>query len=133
MDTTLLAHRLKTLRKEHGLTQQELGNYLNISRQGYSHYENGTRVPDFHVLERLADLYGLTINSLLSLSEPSRPSLTNTVEEEPASAALAGLTRKEQMILNLFTQLSPEDKDDFEDLVAVKLHQHKIRQAKKER
>lgn len=134
MEYAPLTQRLRELRKSRGLTQQDLGNYLSISRQGYSHYENGTRTPDVHVLERLASLYGLSVSALLSAPKKTARSSGKTVEEErPIPAALEGLTRREQMILNLFSQLSPKDKDDFEDLVSVKLHQFKIRQAKKEK
>ncbi len=129
MSLSPLSARLKSLRKSHGLTQQDIGAYLNISRQGYSHYENGTRIPDFHVLERLADLYGLTIDGLLVPCSNEEDSPGKIAEEEPSAEALAALSRPEQTLINLFSQLSPEDKDDFMDLLSIKLHQTRIRQS----
>lgn len=130
MALTLLSVRLKNLRESRNLTQQDLGTYLNISRQGYSHYENGTMVPDFHVLERLADLYDISIDSLLA-PYAKKDCLSGEVAEESLdSQSLQGLTRQEQMVLNLFSQLPPEDKEDFMDLLSIKLHQTRIRRSR---
>ena len=41
-----LASNLRTLRKQRGLTQTDLGSLLNVSRQAYSNYETGKRTPD---------------------------------------------------------------------------------------
>lgn len=131
MALTLLSVRLKNLRESRNLTQQDLGTYLNISRQGYSHYENGTRVPDFHVLERLSELYNISIDSLLTPFDKEPAFSPGVAEESSDFQSLQGLTRQEQMVLNLFSQLTPEEKEDFMDLVSIKLHQTRIRRSRK--
>lgn len=120
MDSTFLSQRLKELRKIHGLTQQTLGTYLNISQQGYNCYENGRRVPDFNILNRLAHLYGLTIDELLNPAKAA---------EEPAfNESLIPLSPQEQTFLNLFSQLSPEEKEDFMELLTIKFQSVKLQQ-----
>lgn len=131
MALTLLSIRLKSLRESRNLTQQDLGTYLNISRQGYSHYENGTRIPDFHILERLADLYDISIDSLLAPYTKKDYFSGKIKEELPQLQSLQGLTRQEQMVLNLFSQLPQQDKEDFMDLLSIKFHQTRIRRSRK--
>lgn len=135
MALTPLAIRLRELRESRSLTQQDIGTYLNISRQGYSHYENGTRVPDFHTLDRLASLYGLTIDNLLTFHSEKYSFSEAAVAEDSGeipSQALKGLTRQEQWLLNLFSELSPEEKEDFMDLLFIKYNQYQISKNTKE-
>lgn len=56
---------LKKLRAEHKRSQQEIADYLGITRQAYSNYEIGKRSPDIPTLRRLADYYGLPLDSLV--------------------------------------------------------------------
>ncbi|MCM1277072.1 MAG: helix-turn-helix domain-containing protein [Lachnospiraceae bacterium] len=59
------AQRLKTLRKERGITQQQLADGVGISKGGLSYYENSGRTPDISILERFADYFGVTTDYLL--------------------------------------------------------------------
>lgn len=56
---------LKTHRKQHGYTQQEVADILEISRQAYSNYEHGKRLPSLPVLIKLADLYHVSLDDLV--------------------------------------------------------------------
>ena len=49
---------LKKLRKDHGLTQDELAQKLFVSRQTISNWENGKSYPDISHLHRMSDIYG---------------------------------------------------------------------------
>ena len=66
MPNIQLARNLKYLRLAYGLTQDDLGAFLNISRQAYSNYENLKRSPDLDSLIRLASLYHLSLDDLVS-------------------------------------------------------------------
>lgn len=59
------AQRLKALRKERGITQQQLADGVGISKGGLSYYENAGRTPDISILERFADYFGVTTDYLL--------------------------------------------------------------------
>jgi transcriptional regulator with XRE-family HTH domain len=48
---------LVRLRKEQGLTQQELADDLEINKQQLSEYERGKRTPNFEVLDRIASYF----------------------------------------------------------------------------
>ena len=61
-----LTDNLVRLRKDYNYTQKQIGRKQNISRQAYSNYERGKRIPDISMLLRLADIYGVTLEQLLT-------------------------------------------------------------------
>ena len=46
----LFSKRIKELRKEAGLTQQQLGDKLNVTKGSICSYENGTRMASIDIL-----------------------------------------------------------------------------------
>lgn len=60
-----LEDQLKKYRKMHGLTQNDIAEHLNISRQSISKWETGKSYPDIDNLLILSQLYKITINELL--------------------------------------------------------------------
>lgn len=60
-----MAQKLATLRKEKGLTQMELAEALDVSRQAVSKWELGTALPGTEKLKAIADLYGVSVDYLL--------------------------------------------------------------------
>jgi len=61
----LLAKQLVYFRKRKGVTQQEVADALGFSRATYAHYEIGRREPDNEMLQKLADYFGTSTDSLL--------------------------------------------------------------------
>ena len=53
------------LRNIHGFSQEMLAEKIGISRQAYAKWESGATIPDIEKCKRLADVYGITIDSLL--------------------------------------------------------------------
>ena len=60
-----LAANLRRLRSDHNYTQAQISDKLNISRQAYSNYETGKRIPDLDILIRIADIYHVTLEQLI--------------------------------------------------------------------
>ena len=60
---------LKELRQKAGLSQQQVADCLKVGRSTYSNYENNYRLPDVNVIENLAILYCVPIESFWSHSE----------------------------------------------------------------
>ncbi len=52
-------NRIKELRKNKKISQDELANILNVSRQAISHYERGDREPKLATWEKLADIFNI--------------------------------------------------------------------------
>ncbi|MBS6533275.1 MAG: helix-turn-helix transcriptional regulator [Oscillospiraceae bacterium] len=60
-----LNERLAQLRKEHGLSQNDLAEKLNVSRQAISRWEQGLAMPSSDNLIYLSRLYGSTLDELI--------------------------------------------------------------------
>ncbi|MCX7922183.1 MAG: helix-turn-helix domain-containing protein [Clostridia bacterium] len=56
---------LKQLREERHLSQKEIADYLGITRQAVASYELGKREPDYQILRKLADYFGVSIDYML--------------------------------------------------------------------
>lgn len=59
---------LNELRKNHGLTQAELGSKVGLSKAVVSKYENGLGYPSFDVLIRIANYFGVTTDYMLGIA-----------------------------------------------------------------
>lgn len=61
----ILADNLTKLRKKHKLTQVELAHQLGFSDKSISKWEQGDTIPDIETIKKIADLYGVSVDSLL--------------------------------------------------------------------
>ena len=66
MDTVKMGKFLKELRKEKGLTQEQLGEKIGVTNKTVSRWENGNYFPPAECLVMLSDIYGISINEILS-------------------------------------------------------------------
>ena len=64
MDMTI-GKRIAHLRKEKGLTQEELAGHMGVSPQAVSKWENDQTCPDISTLPKLAKLLGVSVDELL--------------------------------------------------------------------
>src|SRR5690606_25216168 len=55
---------IKKLRKERSITQETLAEYLGISFQAISKWENGTALPDITLVPPLANFFGVNIDTI---------------------------------------------------------------------
>lgn len=62
----IIAANLTAYRKLNGMTQAELAEKINYSDKSVSKWERGDGVPDIYVLALLAEIYGVTVNDLIS-------------------------------------------------------------------
>lgn len=62
------------LRKEKGMTQEQLGERLGVNSRSVSRWENGHGMPDISLLLELADVLGVTVQELLEGSRRERKS-----------------------------------------------------------
>ena len=64
MDMTI-GKRIALLRKEKGMTQEDLANAMGVSPQAVSKWENDQTCPDISALPKLSKLLGVTVDELL--------------------------------------------------------------------
>lgn len=81
-----LPAKLVSLRKQKGITQMELAEKLNVSRQAISRWEVGLAVPTTDNLKVLSELYGVSINYLLN-DAAENVSKQNEVKQDQSSAS----------------------------------------------
>jgi transcriptional regulator with XRE-family HTH domain len=65
--------RIRNLREDRDLTQQDLANLLNCTQACYSHYESGKRDIPTEVLTKLADFYSVSTDYLLGRTNQKAP------------------------------------------------------------
>lgn len=61
----MLHEQIRRLRTAQGITQVELAHRLGVSKQSVSNWENNNIQPSIELLERLADLFGVSTDCLL--------------------------------------------------------------------
>lgn len=62
-----IGEKIKELRKTQDVTQEKLADYLNISYQAVSKWENGLALPDITLIPALANFFGVTSDYLLGI------------------------------------------------------------------
>ena len=61
----ILGYRLRELRKENKMSQEDLGKLLGVTKVSISGYENGTRVPSLDILQGILDVFCVSADYLL--------------------------------------------------------------------
>lgn len=63
------SERIVALRKQHGITQKQLAESLELSEIAIQNYESGRRKPAFEVLLSLADYFNVSIDYLVGRTD----------------------------------------------------------------
>lgn len=80
----MLGENIKSLRKQKGYSQEMVAEKLNIVRQTISKWEKGYSVPDAEMLERIAELFEVSVGDLLGKGVPEQqnpPELGEVVQQ----------------------------------------------------
>ena len=64
----MLKDNISRLRNLNGYSQEEVAEKISISRQAYAKWEKGETIPDVERCQKLAELYEVTIDSLINFS-----------------------------------------------------------------
>lgn len=65
----VVSNSIKKLREERGMTQDELAEKLNMTRQAVSNWETGKTQPDIETLTRLAEIFDVSVERIIYGSE----------------------------------------------------------------
>lgn len=77
----MLNENIKNLRKQKGLSQEELASRLNVVRQTVSKWERGLSVPDADMLEKIAQVLEVSIGDLLGSNIPEGENESQIVQQ----------------------------------------------------
>lgn len=72
--------RLRDLREDHDLTQEQIGAYLNCGQKVYCNYERGVADVSADMLISLSKLYHTSVDYLLGMTDEKRPFKRRAVE-----------------------------------------------------
>lgn len=113
----MIGKRIAELRKEKGMTQEELAKALNITRSALSLYEIGKRDPDTETVKKLADFFGVSIDYLMGKSNIRNP-YNEFLAQAKEKYGSRGKKQAEELLENIQSlfnggELPEEDKDEF--------------------
>ena len=94
-----LTEKLISLRKKNGLSQLDLAEKLSVSRQAISRWEVGIAVPTTENLRVLSELYGVSIDYLLS----DDAEMSDTIHTDDMSSDRIDNKRKKYVRIGLLT------------------------------
>lgn len=66
----VVGKRIKELRMRNGISQQELGDLIGVTKVSVCGYETGSRSPNIETLEALASAFGISVDYLLGREIP---------------------------------------------------------------
>lgn len=74
MRTEILKYgRIRDLRIDRGLTQEQIAEVLHVSQNTYSQYEIGTSRYPLDAVVKLAEYYGVSVDYLVGLTDEDKP------------------------------------------------------------
>ena len=65
--------RIKDIREDSDITQQQIADFLHIKQNTYSQYENGLRQIPIDLLIELSKFYNTSVDYLLGLTDEKKP------------------------------------------------------------
>lgn len=85
-----IGKRIKELRRSKDITQEEFAEYLGVSYQSVSRWENGVCYPDMELLPIMADFFSVTVDSLMGVDDAIEKEKVNRYLEEFQNAISTG-------------------------------------------
>ena len=100
MDLIKTGNFLKELRKEKGLTQEQLAEQMGVARRTVSRWETGMNMPDLDLLIELSDLYETDLREILS-GERKSEKMNEELKETVLQVADYSNEEKERLLLRM--------------------------------
>lgn len=85
---------IKKLRRERGITQEKFAEYLNITPQAVSRWENGTSCPDIEAIPLIAGFFGVTSDLLFGIEIDKREAKVQAILAEYKKFSASGEKKK---------------------------------------
>lgn len=100
-----MLNRLKEIRKEKGLTLDEIQNKTGIKRGTYNNYENGVTEPKLETWQKLADFFNVPVDYLLDISKDRSTLTIDDLNPEEQEAY--------ERITDMLSQEYPQTRPEF--------------------
>ena len=116
-----IGEKIKELRKSQDVTQEKLADYLNISYQAVSKWENGLALPDLSLIPALSNFFGVTSDYLLDISLDNKSEIIENVLKVARSYTHIGEITKSIAIIEEALQTYPNEHKLLSDLIKYKV------------
>ena len=93
----IFSEKLLTLRKAKGITQEQLAEKLDVSRQSISKWESGQSIPELEKIVALSTIFDVTTDDLLKSSEIDDLSVKTEMLEKQQQQMLVREQRQRQI------------------------------------
>ncbi|WP_126425444.1 helix-turn-helix domain-containing protein [Brevibacillus marinus] len=113
--------RLKRLRQQMGLSQQELANRIGLNRSTYARYETDDNQADYQTLQKLADFFGTSVDYLLGRTAAAKPAEPAANAADPASGDLKAFISERRILYFGGEQLELSEEEQAELLRHMRL------------
>jgi len=115
MTTMHYVSLLKKLRKENGLTQQQVADFLHLDRSTYAYYESGRTKINIDILIRLSNFFQISLATLVGEEVPSGVLADSGLSADAALidesvTNFSQLSREEQYLVILYRSGTPEQR-----------------------
>lgn len=77
-----MGEKLKTLRTEKKLTQKQVADRIGLAISAVSSYESGTRYPSYDVLVKLANIFHVSTDYLIGMTDTRNVDVTGLSDSE---------------------------------------------------
>ncbi|MCC0660702.1 helix-turn-helix transcriptional regulator [Clostridioides sp. ZZV14-6154] len=116
----MLGEKIKSLRLEKNMTQEEFAESLCISRPALSLYESNKRKPDFEVLKKIAEYFNVSIDFLLDNNikdKTNYPNKNNSSSNE--------IDEEVEVLVDMIYELDKDDRETVIKILDALINKHK--------
>lgn len=116
--------RLRELRTERELTQEELAKVFNTGKASISHYESNRRLPDAITIEKFADFFGVSLDYMMGKSDIRNPyenidKVSNAVEDDPELKEFWEELKERESLQLMFKQVKNLDDKSIKQVMRI--------------
>lgn len=100
--------RLKLLRTNKKMTQEELGKKINVTKVSVSGYESGNRKPDIETTQKIADFFEVSVDYLLGRTDNNRYNENKITSKATAADAKANMEMENKKLQTIADGIKKE-------------------------
>ena len=114
----LIGKKIKELKNKYKFTQTELANKVGVTKSTIAAYENDTRLPSYDVLIKMANVFKVSIDSmLLDRTEVTLDAHGLNVQQVEILEILIAYFRKSNYVEDFFLDFSPDLRKQIDEYI----------------
>ena len=112
----MLGKKIRELREQNDITQQDLAKYLKVAKSTLSQYETSSRIPNDDIKKAIAKKFNVSVDYLLGLTDIPETIDTYIAKQKKTGTQPAAdeYSADERKIIDMYRQLSEKDKGKIE-------------------